>query len=133
MIRFSLGLLVLLLFITGCADPSPLRSNIEVAVNQMFGTEFGVMDQVIVRQKEETLAVFGAEEFLELVQKAKESKSRAESFDYTIILQTSEAMKEYSKEQTKEVLTYDSNTKVLCSVKVCYDVPSAFHSEVIPN
>ncbi|MCA0987604.1 hypothetical protein [Guptibacillus algicola] len=133
MIRLMLGLLVLLLIITGCADPSPLRSNIEVAYNQMFGTEFGVMDQVIVKQKEETLAVLGAEEFLELVQEAKESKSRAETFDYTITLQTSEAMKEYSKEQTKEVLTYDSKTKVLCSVKVCYDVPSAFHSEVIPN
>lgn len=74
MIRVRLGLMALLLIITGCADPSPLRSNIEV-----------------------------------------------------------EAMKEYRKEQTKEILTYDSKTKVLCSVKVCYDVPSAFHSEVIPN
>ncbi|WP_270181435.1 hypothetical protein [Alkalihalobacillus sp. CinArs1] len=128
----KLPTLIFLFVLTGCGDPSPLKSNIEVEINQMFGTEFGVMDQVFVQHEGETIAVLGAEEFLEAIRDSSKS-SQSKEGDYAIVLQTSEGMKEFSRKQTREVLSYNSQSQKLCNSSHCYTVPSAFQSEVIPK
>jgi hypothetical protein len=63
----------------------------------------------------------GAEEFLSYLEDVEKIKGKEDRDNIIISLKTSDEMKEYSKEQTTEALSYDSTKNVLCNNKVCYN------------
>ena len=109
-----------LMWLTACSDSSPLRSNIEVEINKLFGTEFGVVDQVFIQSAGTTLSVLNPEEFLTYMELADEAKGKETSSEITIVLKTSKEMKEYSKEQDAEELSFNSDTNSICNEGNCY-------------
>ncbi len=120
--RIILSVLFICL-LTACGDPSPIRSSVEVKYNELFGTKFGVIDQVYINSGENVLTVMGAEEFLSYlddVKKVKGKEGKKGKGNIIISLKTSDGMKEYSKEQTTEALSYDSIKNVLCNNEECY-------------
>lgn len=119
-----IGILCLLI-LTSCSDPSPIRSDIEVRYNKLFGTKFGVIDQVYFYSGEKKLDFIAAAEFLGYLENLKEIEKEEIDKDITILLKTSDGMKEYSKEQTSAKLYYDQQKHIVCSAKSCYKVPDS--------
>ena len=116
------------IWLTACSDPTPLKSNIEVQINELFGTEFGVIDQVIIQSGEQTLTVLNPEEFLTYLDNAEKITGKEEPKDITITLKTSKGMKEYSKEQSTEQLSFDPGENTLCNDRTCYKVSAKLTS-----
>ncbi|WP_347553012.1 hypothetical protein ABFG93_22480 (plasmid) [Pseudalkalibacillus hwajinpoensis] len=117
-------LIIIIFLLAGCSDPSPLKSDIEVRYNELFGTEFGVIDQVYVDSNSNNLTVLGAEEFLDYLDGAKKVKGTESKTNIVITLVTSDGMKEYSKKQTSEQLSYDATKNMICNNDSCYTIPS---------
>jgi hypothetical protein len=112
--------------LTACSDPSPLKSNIEVKINELFGTKFGVIDQVYIHSGEKTLTVMNPEELLRYLEGAEKVAGEENPSQMSIILKTSEGMKEYSKEQTSEKLSFDPIQNVICNEDSCYKTSEEF-------
>jgi hypothetical protein len=112
--------------LTACGDPSPLKSNIEVKINELFDTKFGVIDQVYIHSGEKTLTVLNPDEFLGYLEGAEKVESEENSSQMSITLKTSDGMKEYSKEQTSEKLSFDPNQNVICNEESCYKASEEF-------
>lgn len=111
-----------ILFLSACSDPSPLKSDIEVKINELFGTEFGIVDQVYINFGDKNLTVINPKELLSYIKDTEKVTSGEENHTISIILKTSDSMKEYSKEQTSEELSYNLDQKVLCNENSCYKV-----------
>lgn len=88
--------------------------------NELFGTKFGLIDQVYINSGENVLTVIGAEEFLSYLEDVEKLKCKEDEENIIISLKTSDEMKEYSEEQTMEALSYDSTKNVLYNNKECY-------------
>jgi hypothetical protein len=123
--------------LTSCNDPSPLRSNIEVQINQAFDTEFGMIDQVIVidLNKDETLTVLNPELFSNSLGKMKKIKINKLVPDYSFHLKTSQDNEEYSKQQINATLLYSSEKEIICTEnkKVCYETSESLRTFLIEN
>ncbi|RSD29600.1 hypothetical protein [Mesobacillus subterraneus] len=125
-------LLSVILLLTACSDPSPLKSDTEVKINQLFGTKFGLVDQIYIKAGDKTLTVMNPVELLAFLEDAEQVKAEEKPGDIKIILKTSEGMKEYSKEQTSEELSFDTEQDVLCNENLCYKLGESF-SEMIES
>ena len=112
----------IVILLTACSDPSPLKSNIEAELNELFGTDFGVIDQVYIHSGEKTLTILNPEAFLTYLNGAEKVSGEENQQPITITLKTSEGMKEYSKEQTSEKLSFNPDQQILCNEKSCYKV-----------
>jgi hypothetical protein len=112
--------------LTACGDASPLKSNIEVKINELFDTKFGVIDQVYIQSGEKTLTVLNPVEFLRYLEGAEKVAGEEIPSQMSITLKTSEGMKEYSKEQTSEKLSFDPNQNVICNEESCYKASKEF-------
>lgn len=115
-----------ILLLTACSDPSPLKSNLEIKINEMFGTKFGVIDQVYIHSGEKTLTVLNPDEFLRYLEGAEKVAAEENPSQMSITLKTSEGMKEYSKEQTSEKLSFDPDQNVICNEESCYKASEEF-------
>ncbi|MCM3574724.1 hypothetical protein M3172_16120 [Mesobacillus subterraneus] len=120
----------IILTLTSCSDPSPIKSDIEVRYNELFGTKFGVVDQVYISSEGKQLAFLGSKEFLGYLEDVEEVGLDKYNKDLTITLKTSDEMKEYSKEQTSAELYYDIDKNILCSDKSCYKVSRQFEEQI---
>lgn len=121
------ALVALCIFLlTACNDPSPLKSNIEVKINELFGTKFGVIDQVYIHSGEKTLTVLNPDEFLRYLEGAEKVAGEENPSQMSITLKTSEGMKEYSKEQTSEKLSFNPDQNVICNEVSCYKASEDF-------
>lgn len=118
--KFSFAINILLL--TACSDPSPLKSDIEVKINHLFGTDFGVVDQVYINSGNKNLTVISPKELLSYITDTKKVPGAEENEAISIILKTSDSMKQYSNEQTSENLSYNLDQQVLYNEKSCYKV-----------
>ena len=126
MFRFIITSLLIILP-TSCA--SPLKSEVEVVVNETFGTNFDFLDKIDVQRKI-------AEEEYKLVTKLEPSKmveflkdlqtievpSNIENADYQLLLYTSEEGMEYNKKQTEATLYYFPDASSLCYETKCIEV-----------
>lgn len=119
-----------LLTLTSCSDPSPIKSDIEVRFNELFGTKFGVVDQVYIYSGKEELAFLNPKEFSGYLEGIEEIKKEKYNKDITIVLSTSDGMKKYSREQTSESLYYDLNKNILCNKNSCYKVSESFSNKI---
>jgi hypothetical protein len=115
-----------ILLLTACGDPSPLKSNTEVKINELFGTKFGVVDQIYIHSGEKTLTVLNPDEFLSYLEEAEKVSGKENPSQMSITLKTSEEMKEYSKEQTLEKLSFNPNQNVICNEESCYKASEEF-------
>lgn len=118
--------IALSILLTACSDPSPLKSNIEVKINELFDTKFGLIDQVYIHSGEKTLTVLNPEEFLSYLEGAEKVAGEENPSQMSITLKTSGGMKEYSKEQTSEKLSFDPNQNVICNEDSCYKASEEF-------
>ncbi|WP_132945524.1 hypothetical protein [Tumebacillus sp. BK434] len=114
-INFVLAIaLAALLF--GCSDPSPLKSDLEVAINQTFGMQFDYLDHVQVfkvgNNTLESLADIKGENVRGIILTLSKAKLSVEeplpkTFPYKIVLSTSPEGLEYNKKQTTaDLLVY---------------------------
>lgn len=130
-------LMILVMLTSGCSDPSPLRSNVEVQINQTFGTKFGLIDQLIIKnlKKNEIVAVLNPEHFSNSLGKMKKVKGRLLKPNYAIYLKTSKESEAYSKEQTEATLLYDSEKELICTEnkKLCYETSDSLRTFLIDN
>lgn len=130
-------LLLFVVLLTGCSDPSPLRSNIEVQVNERFGTKFGLIDQVIVNdlKKNEIITVLNPEHFSNSLGKMKEINTPPLKPDYSFILKTSKESEEYSREQTVATLLYSAEKEVICTENnnICYETSESLRTFLKDN
>ncbi|MBT2694252.1 hypothetical protein [Bacillus sp. ISL-55] len=108
------------LLLTACSDPSPLKSDIEVKINELFGTKFGLLDQVYIQSEGKSLTVLNPREFLGYLEGAEKTAGKEISGPIAIVLKTSSGMKEYSKEQTIEELSFDPDKNMICNEDICY-------------
>lgn len=115
-------LAITILFLSACSDPSPLKSDIEVKINELFGTEFGIVDQVYINSGDKNLTVISPKELLSYITDTKKVPGAEDNQAISITLKTSDSMKEYSKEQTSEKLSYNPDQQVLCNENSCYKV-----------
>ncbi|GAM15261.1 hypothetical protein SAMD00020551_3417 [Mesobacillus selenatarsenatis SF-1] len=106
--------------LTACSDPSPLKSDIEVKINELFGTKFGLLDQVYIQSEGKTLTVLNPSEFLGYLEGAEKTAGEEITGAIVIVLKTSSEMKEYSKEQTIEELSFVTDNKLICNEDYCY-------------
>ncbi|MFC5775506.1 hypothetical protein [Ectobacillus antri] len=115
-----------LLILSACQDPSPLRSETEVKFNSLFKTEFGVLDQLIIKKRLEngnydTVSVINPQEMIaELSNSQKASYKDEYNADYKLLFKTSTEMQKYSKEQTEAIVNYNSTQHILCYKSKCY-------------
>lgn len=110
--RFNIVLLfVLATLMFGCSDPSPLKSDLEVSINQTFDMKFDYLDHVQVFKvsadgsSTQPLVDLKGDNIRGIVltlSKAKLSadNSLPETFPYKIVLSTSPEGLEYNKKQT---------------------------------
>lgn len=111
-LRFSLfSLLVLSVFFSGCfADSSPLRSDIENAINKTYGMDFGYLDQVQVFHNGEEIRKIQGESvrhFILLLAKATKTEEKDDlpkDAPYEILLSTSQEGLQFNKNQTSAEL-----------------------------
>jgi hypothetical protein len=89
--------MILVMLTSGCSDPSPLRSHVEVQINQTFGTKFGLIDQLIIKslKKNEIVTVLNPEHFSNSLGKMKKVNGRLLKPNYAIYLKTSKESEEY--------------------------------------
>lgn len=123
--------------LTGCSDSSPLVSNIEVQINQTFGTKFGFIDQVIVKdlKKNETVSVLNPELFsnsLGAMEKITENRLLP---NYSFHIKTAEENEEYSRKQTRATLLYSAEKEIICTEnqKVCYKASESLKTFLMEN
>lgn len=130
-------LMILVMLTSGCSDPSPLRSHVEVQINQTFGTKFGLIDQLIIKnlKKNEIVTVLNPEHFSNSLGKMKKVNGRLLKPNYAIYLKTSKESKEYSKEQTEATLLYDSEKELICTEnkKLCYETSDSLRTFLVDN
>jgi hypothetical protein len=112
--------IALCLLLTACSDPSPLKSDIEVKINELFGTKFGLLDQVYIQSEGKSLTVLNPREFLGYLEGAEKTAGEEIPGAIAIVLKTSSGMKEYSKEQTIEELSFDTDKNLICNEDFCY-------------
>ncbi|MBN3554535.1 hypothetical protein JYA63_09680 [Fictibacillus nanhaiensis] len=129
--------MLFILFLSGCVDSSPLRSHVEVQINQAFKTKFGLIDHVIVKdlKKNETLTVLNPELFSNSLGSMKRVKIHLLNPDYSLNIKTSKESKEYSREQIKATLLYDSKKEIICTKnkKICYETSDSLRTFLIEN
>lgn len=117
--------IVLFTFIVvACSDPSPLKSDIEVTINECFGTNFGLVDQVSIHSNDEVLTVMNPREFINFLVDSEKVNGKETKGDITIILKTSKGNQQFSKEQSVENLSYHDN--LLCNDQNCYKMGGVF-------
>jgi hypothetical protein len=117
---------IAVILMTACSDPSPLKSNTEVEINELFGTKFGLIDQVYIQSEDKNLTVMNPDEFLTYLADAEKIKGTESTTEIKITLNTSDGKKQYSKEQTSEELSFDRDQNVLCKDKLCYKLSGRF-------
>jgi hypothetical protein len=119
-------LLSIALLVTGCKDSSPLKSDLEVSINQAFHMNFDYLDHVQVYKRgqdhtySETLLDLKGDSIRGLVMllaKAKQTNDSPDipTFPYKIVLSTSPEGKKYNKKQTSaELLVFsdEQNTYI---------------------
>lgn len=129
--------MILVMLTSGCSDPSPLRSHVEVKINQTFGTKFGLIDQLIIKnlKKNEIVTVLNPEHFSNSLGKMKKVEGRLLKSNYAIYLKTSKESEEYSKEQTEATLLYDSEKELICTEnkKLCYETSDSLRTFLVDN
>ncbi|WP_394603568.1 hypothetical protein [Fictibacillus sp. UD] len=130
-------LMLFVLLTTGCSDPSPLRSNIEVQINQAFETKFGLIDQVIIKdlKKKETVTVLNPELFSNSLGKMKKIDTHSLKPDYSFFLKTSKESEKYSREQTEATLLYNAKKEIICTENknVCYETSDSLRTFLEDN
>jgi membrane-associated HD superfamily phosphohydrolase len=136
-LKAKILLIICFFVLTGCSDPSSLRSNVEVQINQAFGTKFGLIDQVIVTdlKKKETINVLNPELFSNSLGKMKEITVNKLAPNYLFHIKTTEENEEYSREQTEATLLYSSEKEIICTEnkKVCYETSESLRTFLIEN
>jgi hypothetical protein len=129
MIRLISIYIISLLLITACS--SPLKSNVEVMLNKVFGTDFDVMDMIIVQKlagnQYETKSILNTSDFVTIVAELESTESiPLEEPFYKFVLSTSEKMKEFNKKQTEATLLYSPKDDIICYEKKCKETNETF-------
>jgi hypothetical protein len=121
--------IISLLLITACS--SPLKSNVEVMLNKAFGTDFDVMDMIIVQKlagnQYETNTILNTSDFVTIIAELESTDSiPLEEPPYKFLLSTSEKMKEFNKKQTEAILLYSPKDDIICYEKKCKETNETF-------
>lgn len=117
------------MLITACS--SPLKSNVEVMLNKAFGTDFDVMDMIIVQKlagnQYETKSILNPSDFVTIIAELESTKSiHLEEPSYKFVLSTTEKMKEFNKKQTEAILLFSPKDDIICYEKKCKKTNETF-------
>jgi hypothetical protein len=129
MIRLISISIIILLIIIACS--SPLKSNVEVMLNKAFGTDFDVMDMIIVQKlagnQYETKSILNTSDFVTIIAELESTDSiPLDEPSYKFVLSTSEKMKEFNKKQTEAILLYSPKDDTICYEKKCKETNETF-------
>jgi hypothetical protein len=129
MIRLISIYIIILLIIIACS--SPLKSNVEVMLNKAFGTDFDVMDIIIVQKlagnQYETKSILNTSDFVTIIAELESTDSiPLDEPSYKFVLSTSEKMNEFNKKQTEAILIYSPKDDIICYEKKCKETNETF-------